>query len=126
MGERAEIVGALLEMFKRRENETPFAFYADDVVWDASGMPALAGGGVYHGHEGIREFWRRWLEAWEQIEWEYDVVERGDDVVAEIRNQRNLGRGSHVWVEQRPYELVFGFRGNEVTSVTLRWESPAT
>ena len=125
MGERVEIVRAMLEMFRRREHETPFAFYADDVVLDASQLPGLAGGGVYHGHAGVREFWRAWLASWADIEWEYEVVEGDrseDQVVVDVSNQRNLGRESRIWVEQGPYRLVFGFRGNEV--VSLKYELP--
>ena len=120
MEERVEIVRALLEMFKRREHETPFAFYAKDIVWTVEAYTSVGVAGTYEGHDGIRTFWRSWLEAWEDIQWEYEVFSRGDDAVALITNQRNLGRGSGLWVEQEPYELTFSFRGNQVIAINMR------
>jgi ketosteroid isomerase-like protein len=93
--------------------ELDLKFVADDVVWDASELnkliPDLAG--VYHGHEGVRTYWRRWLEAWRDIEYEVeDVLDAGDEVVALIRNQRQWGRRTGIATEIAPYSMVFGFR----------------
>ena len=43
-------------MFKRRENETPFAFYTDDIVWDVDSFTAVGMTGTYVGHAGVRRF----------------------------------------------------------------------
>jgi ketosteroid isomerase-like protein len=117
--ERVEIVRTLLEMFRRGENETPFAFYAKDVVWEVSGLGGGLGlEGTYHGHEGVRAFWRNWLGAWEEIDWEEtSVTPAGDTVVVLIENQRNRGRGSGIWIPQAPYTLSFTFDGNLITKV---------
>ena len=120
--EQVQIVRALLDMFRRGENETPFAYYADDILWDASGFRGVGLAGVYRGHDGIRTFWRNWLDAWESIEWEEapSITPGPDDTVKVlIKSQRNLGRSSGVWIDQEPYTLTFGFSGNRVVRVSV-------
>jgi ketosteroid isomerase-like protein len=98
--QNVELVRRLLEMFARREHEAVFAFYDPDIEWDATnirafGLDDLAA--VYHGHEGVRTYWRRWLQAWKDLEFDVeDVRDAGDDVVALIHNQRQWGRHSGI------------------------------
>ena len=66
-----------------------------EIEWDASRLdemiPDLAE--VYWGHEGVRTYWRRWFEAWSDLEFEIqDVRDAGDHVLVLIRNQRQWGR----------------------------------
>ena len=124
MSERnVELVRRLLGMFARREHEAVFAFYDPDIEWDATyignlGFDDLAG--VYRGHEGVRTYWRRWLQAWKDLDFEVeDVLDAGDDVVALIRNQRQWGRHSGIPVEMPPYGLVFTIRDGKV----VRWRN---
>lgn len=122
-----ELVRLLLEMFAKRDHEAVFAFYDPEIEWIASDSPFAqsAGGlddlgGEYHGHDGVRTYWRRWLQAWRDIEFEVeDVLDGGDDVVALIRNQRQWGRHSGIAVEMPPYALVFTVRDGKV----VRWRS---
>jgi ketosteroid isomerase-like protein len=96
-------------------SENPEALYElldEDVVWDASpfGIPDM---GVYRGHAGVREFWRRWLGPWE--EWEFspeEFIDAGDSVVVVMR-QRARGKGSGAEVEQR-HAQVWTFRDGKV------------
>jgi ketosteroid isomerase-like protein len=95
-----------------------------DVEWDASRLdeliPDLAG--VYHGHDGVRTYWRRWLDAWRDLEYEVeDVIAAGDDVIALIRNQRQWGRTTGICTTLPPYSMVFGFRDGRVS----RWRGYA-
>jgi len=121
--ENVELVRRLLDMFASRDHEEVFAFYAPDIEWDATrisarGFSDLAG--VYHGHEGVRTYWRRWLQAWKDLEFEVqDVLDAGDEVVALIRNQRQWGRHSGIATEMPPYGLVFTIRGDKV----IRWQN---
>jgi len=125
--ENVELVKRLLEMFARREHEAVFEFYDPDIEWDASnlGMDSASGvpddlRGIYHGHEGVRTYWRRWLQAWADLEFDvHDVVDGGDDVVALIRNQRQWGRRSGIATEMPPYGLVFTIRDGKV----IRWRA---
>ena len=89
--ENVEIVRTLAEGFQHRQHERAFEFYDPEIEWDASrmvvGLPDTAG--IYHGHEGVRAYWRNWLSAWSDLDFELqDVVDAGDEGVALIRNQR--------------------------------------
>jgi ketosteroid isomerase-like protein len=118
--ENVEIVRSLAEGFQQRQHERAFEFYDPEIEWDASRAaeinPDLVG--VYHGHEGVRSYWRNWLSAWSDLHFEVqDVLEAGDDVVLLIRNQRQWGRHSGLETEVPPYAMVFTFRGGKV----IRW-----
>jgi ketosteroid isomerase-like protein len=116
--ENVEIVRALAEAFQRRDHERAFDFYDPDIEWDASLQPAPDITGVYHGHLGVRTFWRRWLSAWQDLEFEVeDVRDAGDDVVILIRNQRQWGRHTGIPTEVLPYAQVYTFRDGKV----VRW-----
>jgi ketosteroid isomerase-like protein len=117
-----ELVRRLLDMFAKRDHEAVFAFYDPEIEWDATaGSGSLNDlAGVYHGHEGVRTFWRRWLQAWKDLEFELeDVVDAGDDVVALIRTQRQWGRHSGIVTDMPPYGIVFTVRDGKV----VRWRS---
>ncbi len=109
-------------MFQQRDHEGVFDFYDPEIEWDASRLvdviPDTAG--VYHGHDGVRTYWRRWLQAWSDLDFEVqDVLDAGDEVVALIQNQRQWGRHSRLVSDMAPYGLVFTVRGGKVT----RWRS---
>jgi ketosteroid isomerase-like protein len=69
--------------------------------------------GSYHGPEGIGEYMRAFLEAWEKVTIEAeDLVDAGDSVVATVV-QRGAGRGSGATAELR-YFQVWTFRAGRV------------
>ena len=120
--ENVEIVRKLLTDFRHRDHERAFEYYDPEIEWDATSVaemvPDLAA--IYRGHDGVRAYWRRWLSAWKDLEFELeDVRDGGDDVVALIRNQRQWGRRSGIATEFPPYALVFTFRDRKV----IRWRS---
>ncbi len=114
-----EIVRTLAEGFQRRQHEQAFQLYDAEVEWDASRMAGRnMAAGVYHGHEGVRAFWRDWLSAWSDLHFEIDgVVDAGDDAVLLIRNQRQWGRRSGIATEVPPYAMVFTIRSGKVVRV---------
>ena len=68
----------------------------------------------YRGHDGVRAYWRYWLESWESIEFRLDdLIDAGDEVVALIW-QRNRGRASGAVVEYE-YAQVWALRDGLVT-----------
>ena len=118
--ENVELVRALTEAWQRGDQEQTFDFVAEDVEWDATGVreliPDIAG--TYHGHDGIRAYWRRWLSAWRDLRFEIqDVLDAGDDVVLLVRNQRQWGRHSGIATEMPAYGIVFTIRDGKV----VRW-----
>lgn len=48
-------------------------------------------GGIYRGVAEVRRWWREWLAAWETVEFQYELLDAGEDVVALI-DQRMRGR----------------------------------
>jgi ketosteroid isomerase-like protein len=73
---------------------------------------------VYRGHDGVRAYWRRWLSAWNDLEFEVEAVrDAGDDVVLLTRNQRQWGRHTGIASEFPSMAMVFSFRGDKVVRV---------
>jgi ketosteroid isomerase-like protein len=70
---------------------------------------------VFVGHDGVRAFWRQWLQAWESLEFKTVPEDLGDRVVVDVR-QRNRGRASGVEVVFH-YFQVFTIRDGKVTAV---------
>jgi len=99
--ENVEIVRGIYEALARRDAATPFEVYAEDIVWDLSNSTSRAAvmGSVYHGHEGVREFWREGLSVFRTIDLDVEeLIDAGDQVVALIR-EREIGRTSGVPVD---------------------------
>jgi ketosteroid isomerase-like protein len=94
-----------------------FAVLDPEIEWDASQagdlVPDLAD--VYRGHEGVRTYWRRWLEAWRDLEFDVqDILDAGDEIVVLIRNQRQWGRYTGIVSELRPFALIYTFRDGKI------------
>jgi ketosteroid isomerase-like protein len=120
--ENVEIVRTLLKGFARRDHERAFDLYDRNIEWDASKTEEINSDitGVYHGHEGVRAYWREWLSAWRDLDFELqDVLDAGDEVVALIHNQRQWGRHSGIETKMPPYALVFTISNGKV----VRWRS---
>ncbi len=101
--ENVEIVRHVFEATARRDSDAVVALYHADIVWDTSRVEIgrITGGGVFRGYEGIRQFLRKYNEAWEQLDYEIDeLIDAGDQVVS-IVNNRARGRVSGVEVELR-------------------------
>jgi ketosteroid isomerase-like protein len=109
--QNVEIVRRSLELFKAGKFEEAFALYDPQVEWDASHFPE---GRVYHGHEGIREFFRRYLGTWESFEIEFEEYFDAGEVVVVFARDKAVGRGSGVPVEF-VYAQLLTLRDGKVT-----------
>jgi ketosteroid isomerase-like protein len=65
--------------------------------------------GVFRGKEAVRRWWGEWLGAWEAVEFEYELLDAGDRVVALI-DQRMRGRSTGIEVSRGKYAQVFTLR----------------
>jgi ketosteroid isomerase-like protein len=121
--ENVEIVRELFTLFERRQHERAFEYYAEDIEWDGTGLsefnPDITG--VYRGHDGVRTYWREWLEAWSDIQFDLADVREGEggNVVALVENQRQWGRHSGIETEVPPYALIFTLQDGKV----VRWRA---
>ena len=105
--ENVEIVRQAMNAYERRDLATLFAFYDREIEWHIGRLMAQVMGGrqvgdfdpVYYGHDGIRAFWRSWLEAWETITFDYEeFIDAGDTVIVML-SQHTRGRASGIELE---------------------------
>jgi ketosteroid isomerase-like protein len=120
--ENVELIRSVTEAWQRGDQESTLEHVAEDVEWDATHVsdviPDIAG--IYHGHEGVRTYWRRWLSAWRDLQFEIqDLMDAGDDVVMLVHNQRQWGRHSGIQFEVPPYAAVYTVHDGVITRV--RW-----
>ncbi|MGH2975128.1 MAG: nuclear transport factor 2 family protein [Solirubrobacterales bacterium] len=113
--ENVEIVRGIWEADRRRDVAAVLAAYAPDVEWeDNTGL--WGDWGTARGPDGIQAAWRRWHEAFEEVQFEWDeVVDGGDDVVVTYRTH-GRGRGSGVVVDQA-ITLLWTLRAGKVVHV---------
>src|SRR5688500_9421394 len=96
-----------------------------DITIDARGRGGPLGhGGVWRGRDEWVEFWRDWLEPWEDFDYEtsgYEAV--GDHVVMDI-SIRGRGRGSGAPVEWTQTQ-IWTFRDGRVVALRPGYETRA-
>ena len=117
--ENVDLVRRVYDAVTRRDAETVLALYDPDVEWDMSRHPygGLSDRGVYRGHDGLRRFWREWLEAWENYEdTVHELIDAGALVIA-IVTTRARGRASGVVLELTGYAGVWTIRNGKVVRV---------
>ena len=114
--ETLAIIRTLFGAFFRRDVEVMEALMSPDVEWDATriGMMLPELSGVHRGAEGTRAFWGEWLSSWRDLQFDYELRDRGDQVVALIRNQHQWGRQSGVETEFPPYAWLYTVRDGRV------------
>jgi len=116
--ENVERLREAFEGFLHREARWGHDLLDPDVVWDSTNTQIFDLDRVYHGPEGVRQFWREWLEAWETVEFEYDLVDAGDRVVALI-DQRMRGRATDIEVPLGKYAQLYTFRDGLIVHFKL-------
>ena len=88
-----------------------------EVEWDASEVPIPDLAGVYRGTEAVVEWWRRWLAAWATTQFEYELVDAGDEVVL-LLDQRMRGRSTGIEMPIGKYAHLATFREGRI----VRWK----
>ena len=111
------LVKGFMDQFEAGDREGWREHFDPDVIWDASAsdMPVS---GVYHGHEGVEQFFREWLGAWTDYSVEtHEYIDAGDSVVL-VFHQSGVGRGSGVRAE-RDFFGVYDIRDSKVVRYRL-------
>jgi ketosteroid isomerase-like protein len=94
--ENLEIVRRAWEATDRGDSEALFALYDPAIVWQSHYGPIS---GSYHGHEGVRQFFREWTDPLETFHARAEeFIDAGDCVVVDVRVWAR-GKGSGVEAE---------------------------
>ena len=89
--------------------------FDSDIEVDTSGVD-MPGFGVFHGLDGIRQLFRRWIEEWEHYSWIHsNLSDAGEHVIvdSEIRATGTSSGVEVVWTHSQTYT----FRAGKV----IRW-----
>lgn len=119
--ENLAVVRRLIEAMRARDSTTPFELYDANVVLTSGSawMQELGFEAHYHGHDGVRAFWRYWLEAWGKVDFvgDLELIESDDAVLA---FDRVILRGRKSRAEM-PFELshLYVLRDRRIVHVQL-------
>jgi ketosteroid isomerase-like protein len=117
--EDVELVRRVIEAHDGGDFATVFAAYDPGIEWHLARVMAPASDfePVYHGHEGVRAFWRQWFAAWETASFEYEeFIDAGHSVVT-ILSQHLRGRRSGVELEWNSYGQVWTIQDGKIVRV---------
>jgi ketosteroid isomerase-like protein len=99
--ENVEVIRRLYEAAAHRDSSAVLALYDPEVEVDMSHAPCrdLVGKRFYHGHDGLRAFYREWNGAWETVESDLEeLIDAGEHVIS-VETTRGRGRASGAAVE---------------------------
>jgi ketosteroid isomerase-like protein len=116
--ENVELVRRIWDAQERRKTEDAFALYDPAIVWDATRVTGPLAG-VYHGHQGLRQFFREWQEPFEAHHAQAETfIDAGDNNV--VVGVRLSGRGKSSGVEvEMPRSYVYRLRNGLVVRVEV-------
>jgi ketosteroid isomerase-like protein len=106
--ENVDLVHQVFDAFNRRDLDAVLALMDDDV----EGSPRMAAiEGAYHGHEGMRRWWRNLLDSFPDFTAEVgEVRDLGDLTITAVR-LRGQGAGSDTPIEQAVWNVFRWRRG---------------
>jgi hypothetical protein len=120
--ENVDLVRAAWEAWERRDMEAIFEFYDPAVVWDQTRAPPPELAEVYRGHDGIRRFFREWLDPFESFyAHPEEFIDAGEAVVVRVR-QGGRGKQSGAEVEMAPYWQVYRLRDGRAMRIEIYLE----
>lgn len=115
--ENVEIVRRMCEAFARGDANAAAAVLDPDVRWDVSTHYPWPDAEVFRGREGVIDFFRRFLGAWDEYEADFeDFLDCGEHVVVTL-TERGKGKGSGIEVTRR-FGQVWTVREGRVVAFT--------
>ena len=115
--ENVDVVRRAVEAWNRDDLDAALLFIHPDAEWRMPPDLFLGIEGAYHGHTGVREWWRANKEPWEYFKAHIErAVEEGDKVVTVVRFDA-VGRGSGAKVEL-PFANVWELSGGLIVKFT--------
>jgi ketosteroid isomerase-like protein len=107
--ENVERLRVAFDGFLAGKREAGTELLDPNVVWDGRNTLVFDISRVYHGREGVSQFWREWLSAWETVQFDYELIDAGDRVIALI-DQRMRGRSTGIEVPMGKYAHIWTFK----------------
>jgi ketosteroid isomerase-like protein len=111
--ERLDRMYALV--WRERDLDAAFAGLPDDFEWV---VPVHPDGAVHRGRHAVTEFFRDWIDQWEEPESDWQLEQTGPDTVLALVTTRGRGRASGVPVELG-FAQVWTFRDGEPARMVL-------
>ena len=117
--ENVDLVRGVIEASQRGEMTAVFAAYDPNIEWYIREVapPITDFEPVYRGHEGIREFWRKWADAWEAPAFEYEEFIDAGHTVVSVLSQRVRGRASGIAQEWKSYGQNWTIKDGKIVRV---------
>jgi len=114
-----EVVRAAWEAWERRDMRALFRLYDPDIVWDQTHADTSELTTEYHGHDGVRRFFRAWMDPFESYHAHADeFIDAGEAVVVRCR-QGGRGKQSGVEVEMPSFWQVYRVDGGLVARIDV-------
>jgi uncharacterized protein len=96
------------DAWNRRDFEAALALADPEIEWTMIGTTRFMAEGTYHGHDGVREFWRLLIEPWAELRIEVEGTRAaGDLVVAFVRFRAKARDGLEL---EAPFVHLLDFR----------------
>jgi ketosteroid isomerase-like protein len=110
--ENVQIVERALEAFSSGDAVTFAGLTTPDVEW-RTGLGAIEGGEIFHGHEGVERYFGRLRGAWEQFRFIPHEFHDHDELVLVLGRLEGRGRGGGVPVDS-PVGAVWELRDGKI------------
>ncbi len=105
------------EAWNAKDFDAAIAPVDPEVEWSFAGGAQFPGTeSVYHGHEGVRRFWREFIEPWESIRIEITETRESGDTLVLFVNFHAMGAGSGVELTV-PFVHLLKFRNRKVVQL---------
>jgi ketosteroid isomerase-like protein len=102
-------------VWRESDLDAAFANLPEDFEWVVPGHPE---GAVRHGPHAVTDFFRDWLDQWEEPDSEWALEQAGPDTILALVTTRGRGRASGVPVEIT-FAQVWTFRHGEPVRMVL-------
>ena len=113
--DEVEIVRRFIET-AADDPDSAWSVLAEDVEWQVAALTVPGFPAAFHGPDGVREFFRRWVGSFEDWGFEAEEYLAGPDAVVVQLHQWGRGRGSGAAVDLRFWQ-VWWLRDGEAVRV---------
>lgn len=98
--ENVELLRQTVDAINRGDIDGSLENAADDFEVDWSNAIGPGRRGIYNGKDAAREFWRSFVEAFDELRWDFEeIIEVDESRVIAVNHVRARGRGSGAAVD---------------------------